>query len=134
MYAVFLTLMRAAARRSNTGSTLIRPAWFSLYAALFLIGGSSVSGEPLRPPTWQAWTLLFLLAALAQVAGWWTISSALPRVKGSVGGLMLLLQPVLATIWSAVLFGETLVPLQIAGAGVTLGAIYVGSTGGRPRP
>ena len=37
------------------------------------------------------------------------------------------LQPVLATVWSAILFGETLAPLQILGALVTLAAIYAGS-------
>ena len=84
--------------------------------------------QPTLPPTLAVWALLLLLALVAQSLGWWAISKSLVHVRGSVAGLLLLLQPVLATVWSVLLFGENLEPLQVLGALVTLGAIYVGST------
>ena len=43
------------------------------------------------------------------------------------GGLILLLQPALATVWGALIFGEKLEPSQIVGVLITLGAVYLGS-------
>ncbi|MEW5995163.1 MAG: EamA family transporter, partial [Candidatus Zixiibacteriota bacterium] len=58
---------------------------------------------------------------------WWAIASSLPKINASRSGLALLLQPVLATVWGVLFFGEYLTPIQIAGALITLAAIYVGS-------
>ena len=46
----------------------------------------------------------------------------------------LLLQPLLATVWGWLLFGERLAPLQLVGALLTLGAIYAGTLGLGRRP
>lgn len=130
VYGVFLILLRGAGRRSVGVTSLAPLAWFSLYASVFLGGTVAVESQPILPPSWIAWLLLLLLALIAQSLGWWAISKSLVHVKGSVGGLILLLQPVLATVWGVLLFGEDLEPLQLLGALVTLGAIYLGSTRG----
>jgi drug/metabolite transporter (DMT)-like permease len=70
---------------------------------------------------------LILLAGIAQVAGWSLISFALPRLRVSLSGLLLLLQPVLATIWAWLLFGEWLSGWQIVGAVLTVICIYGGN-------
>jgi drug/metabolite transporter (DMT)-like permease len=126
-YSLFLVALRAAGRLSYDLSSLVPLFWFSAYAALFLGGAVTVETEPVLPRGWVPWVLIALLAVVAQSVGWWTISRSLPRVPGSVGGLVLLLQPVLATIWSALLFAEILEPLQILGALLTLGAVYLGT-------
>lgn len=128
VYGVFLILLRGAGRRSRGVSSLAPLAWFSVYAAVFLGGAIAVERQPVAPPSAAAWALLLLLALIAQSLGWWAISKSVVRMRGSVAGLILLLQPVLATVWSVLLFGEKLRPLQVLGALVTLGAIYVGST------
>jgi drug/metabolite transporter (DMT)-like permease len=46
----------------------------------------------------------------------------------SRAGLVLLAQPVLATIWGALFFDEILSPRQIGGAALTILAIGLGST------
>lgn len=126
-YGVFLTLLRSAALQGVQTSTLVRPAWFTVIAALFLVPPAVGGSEKILPEAWPGWAMLVLLALVAQVLGWWAISASVGRVKASIAGLVLMLQPVLATIWSALLFDETLTPLQTLGALVTLAAIYVGS-------
>ncbi len=128
VYGVFLILLRSAGRRARGVSSLAPLAWFSAYAALFLAGAIAVEERPVAPPSATAWALLLLLALIAQSLGWWAISKSVVHIRGAVAGLILLLQPVLAMVWSVLLFGESLQPLQVLGALVTLGAIHVGST------
>jgi drug/metabolite transporter (DMT)-like permease len=128
-YSLFLVALRAAGRLSYDRSSLVPLFWFSAYAALFLSGAVAVESEPVSPQGWVPWALIVLLAVLAQSLGWWTISRSLPRVPGAVGGLVLLLQPVLATVWGALWFAENLQPLQILGALTTLTAVYLGTVG-----
>jgi len=127
VYGVFLTLLRSAALHDGQRSTLVRPAWFTVFAALSLVVPALGGSGRVVPDGWPGWVLLALLALVAQVFGWWTISVSVGRVKASNVGLVLMIQPVLSTVWSALLFGETLAPLQILGALVTLAAIYAGS-------
>lgn len=129
LYSVFLVSLRAAGRKSMRVSSLVPLFWFSSYASLWLLVGVSVEGDAVVPAGWVAWALVATLAIGAQFLGWWTISHSLPRVPGAIGGLILLLQPALATIWGALIFGEHLEPLQITGVLLTLGAVYLGSTG-----
>ena len=74
------------------------------------------------------WYALALLALVVHAIVWWAITASLPHASGAAGALMLVLQPVLATLWGVLLFSETLQPLQIAGATITLAAIHHGST------
>jgi len=126
-YAVFLVCVRTAGRRSEGGSTMVQLAWLSIYASGSLAVILAVEAGPVMPTGVMAWVYLALLALIAQSLGWWTISKSLVLVEGPIGGLVLLLQPVLATVWSVLLFGETLEPLQIVGAAITLTAIWIGS-------
>ncbi|NCQ33655.1 hypothetical protein GW813_00995 [bacterium] len=52
-------------------------------------------------------------------------------MSGATAGLILLLQPVLATVWGRLAFAETLDPVQMLAAALTLGAIYLGTAGSR---
>ena len=127
VYASFLLTVRRVGRIPGNGTNLTRIAWISLFAGLFLGIAATVEGDLGPPPDLKTWTLLFLLALVAQSAGWVMIARSLPNVSGAIGGLLLLLQPVLATVWGAFLFREHLEPVQMIGAAVTLLAIYVGS-------
>ena len=127
VYAAFLLTVRQVGRVRDNGTNLTRIAWISLFAGLFLGGAALVEGDLGPPQDLQAWSLLFLLALVAQSAGWLMIARSLPKVPGAVGGLLLLLQTVLATLWGALLFREHLEPVQMIGAAITLAAIYVGS-------
>jgi drug/metabolite transporter (DMT)-like permease len=138
-YGGYLVTTRHLGRQEPPLSPITIVAWMSL-------GGAVSSGliclfehDVFMPPTATAWLSLVALGAGVQAAGWWAIATALPRVRGATGGLVLLLQPLLATVWGWLLFGEHLAPLQLVGALVTLGAIYTGTLGlgsrglGRPQ-
>ena len=127
VYGAFLVTLRSAAQRQNaTDGTLERLWWFTAAATVSIaIPWWLESAEMPEGP--GVWTALAALALIAQTLGWWAIASALPRVNGALAGLMLLMQPVLASVWGAVGFGEAWTPLQVFGAAITLGAIYYGS-------
>lgn len=128
-YGSYLLSTRQLGRFEPRLSPITIVAWLSL-------GGTLTSGliclgehDPfLRRTATAGWALLALGAGV-QAGGWWAIATALPRVSGATGGLVLLLQPVLSMVWGWLLFGERLAPLQLAGAVLTLGAIYAGTLG-----
>lgn len=70
---------------------------------------------------------LLALAIVAQVLGWSFIGRALPKLKVSVSGLLLLLQPVLASVWAWLLFAENWTSPQIIGACLVILCIYAGN-------
>jgi len=127
-YASFILVVRRVGTMAGNGTNLVRIAWISLFTALFLGAAALVEGDAAPPAGIKTWVLLFLLGLIAQSAGWVMIARSLPKVPGAIGGLVLLLQPVLATVWGVALFGESLTWVQTVGAGVTLLAIYIGST------
>lgn len=133
-YTTFLLTLRAAGRAAEGASSLAIMVWVSFAAGAALGGVALVDGAHLPPPNAQSWAYAVALAVVAQAAGWWAISRSLPRLPGATSALLLLLQPVLATLWGAWLFDERLAVLQVVGAAVTLAAIYAGSTASaRPR-
>lgn len=100
--------------------------WVSLSSALLLSGAAALEGEALLAPTPLAWGYSLALAGVAQVLGWLLIYRSLAELPASRSGLILLLQPTFATLWGALFFAETLTMLQLCGATLTLGAIYLG--------
>jgi len=128
-YGAYLLTTRRLGRFEPSLSPVTIVAWLSL-------GGALSSGliclferASFLPTTATAWLAVGALGAGVHAAGWWAIATALPRVRGATGGLVLLLQPVLATVWGWLLLGETLLPLQLGGALLTTAAIYAGALG-----
>lgn len=102
-------------------------AWTSLFTAFFCGVSMLIESDPYIPPDLFSVFILFSLALVAQAVGWYVISRTLPRLRASQSALILLLQPVLATVWGVLFFAEHLTELQIIGAVITLVAIYMGS-------
>ncbi|HWR82866.1 MAG TPA: DMT family transporter, partial [Candidatus Deferrimicrobium sp.] len=125
-YANYIVTLKLAGHKHRTSFVTLM-AWTSLYSALFLGVATLIEHDRMAPPDLTALALLAALALVAQVLGWWAISSSLPKIAASRSGLTLLLQPVLATVWGVLFFNELLAPMQIVGALFTLAAIYVGS-------
>lgn len=126
-YATFLLAMRVAGTAAGGRSTLAIMTRMSAVAAVPLGLAAALENAPAIPSGASAWAAAAGLALIAQSFGWWSISRALPRVPGANAGLVLLLQPVLATAWGVALLGERLRPLQALGAAITLAAIHAGS-------
>lgn len=128
VYANYIvTIKRARLRAGAVTGSVAFMAWTSLFTAVFLALVVLIEGGEWLPPDVSSLGLLVLLALVAQALGWWAISSSLSTIPASRSGLILLLQPVLATLWGVLFFAEYLTTVQLVGAAVTLGAIYVGS-------
>jgi len=87
-------------------------------------------GEALPPRSGADWGWLLASAFIAQVCGWLVIGRAMPKLSAGVLGLCLLLQPLMAYVWDASLFGTRLDALGITGLGLSLAGIFLGLTRG----
>ncbi len=126
-YSGYITFVKKAGHTNHAISFLTLMAWTSLFSALFLGSAMIIESDPYMPRDMYTWGVLLALAFVAQALGWWVISKTLPKIKASQSGIVLLLQPTLATVWGVIFFAEQLQLLQIIGAGLTLTAIYFGS-------
>jgi drug/metabolite transporter (DMT)-like permease len=127
VYASYIITVKRAGQRENFPDYLTFMAWTSMFSALFLGIATLFESSPAMPPDLGSWAILFLLALVAQALGWWAISNSLRKIPASRAGLILLLQPTLATVWGMIFFAEYLHYLQVIGAIITLAAIYIGS-------
>ena len=132
-YAGFLLAFRKAqATRGDAGNEALL-WWMCLGTALLLLPMAFAAGEGLAPVGARDWAALFAYALIAQVCGWLVIGRAMPRLSAGVLGLCLLLQPLLAYVWDAWLFGTRLDAVGMAGLGLSLAGIFLGLTR-RPAP
>ena len=70
---------------------------------------------------------LAALGLFSQSAGWILIANALPRMRASLSGLILLLQPALAFIWDVFFFQRPTRWINWIGVAIVLAAIYLGT-------
>jgi drug/metabolite transporter (DMT)-like permease len=100
-------------------------------AALLFVAGA-LTGESLALASTADLGLLLLLGVGAHVGGWALISRGMPHVPAASGSLVLLLQPVLATLWGVLAFAEPFGPLEAGGTALSLAAIYAASVSRSP--
>jgi len=65
---------------------------------------------------------------LIAVIGLVVISWSLDKVETSLVGLLLLMEPTFAYVWDLTFFSRETTVIELAGAALALGAIYLGST------
>lgn len=126
-YSAYLLIMRKA---RHLGGDSVLPmadvAWMSLACAASLAVLATTTGESLALTSGAETLRLGAYALLAQL-GLVVISSSLNKVPTSLVGLLLLLEPTFAYVWDILLFDRPLRLLEIAGAALAIGAIYLGS-------
>jgi len=128
-YAFFTLALRHSQTRANALSPLVNLIIISFVTAFFMAIFSLGQAESFAIPDWQSWGSLLGYGIICQALAWLIISRTLPRVKASLAGLILLLQPTLAFIWDMLFFNRPTTGLEIIGAVLTLIAIYLGSGG-----
>lgn len=140
MYAFYMVGIKKATSHKSNPEPVVIMTWICMSAAFFLAIASPFETESFLPPDYRALLLLLWLGVIGQAAAWWGIANSIKQIAIHHASLILLLQPVLAMIWGYLIFHETLTYIQVAGAAITLIAIYAGSvrpsviTGIRKKP
>jgi drug/metabolite transporter (DMT)-like permease len=109
LYAVYLLTLQNARGAFGSWSLLV---WVSLFGAPVLLGIALLLGEPLWSRDWGPVIGLFVLS---QLVGQGLMVFALKYFPPLVVGLALLTQPVVASLYGWLAFGEVLSGLDIVG-------------------
>ena len=125
-YTVFLLTLRKLQSGQAETFTFYGMMVVSFATAFFLGAQGIYSGDAFSIPDTRSWTALLLLGLTCQGIGWILISNALPRIRASMAGLILLLQPSLAFIWDVLLFQRATSTLNWIGVIIAITAIYLG--------
>ncbi len=126
-YATFLILLRKILSSGPGMPFFYALMCISLVSALFLGCEILRSGGSFKIPDMQSFFMLFALGLFSQTVGWSLISKALPKIKASLSGFILLLQPSLAFVWDVLFFQRPTVAINWIGVIILLAAIYISS-------
>jgi drug/metabolite transporter (DMT)-like permease len=121
-YAGYLLIVRHLGGRVSTGAVMLIATLAGGAYALLL---SLALGEELLPQTLNGWLVLIGLGVIVQAAAQGLIAYGVARLPIAVSTIMLWMQPVMAAVWSWVLFGESLGPLALGGAALILAGVYL---------
>jgi drug/metabolite transporter (DMT)-like permease len=126
VYTGYLLTLRKL-RSDQSGVSAFYVLMLVSWSTAFYLGLKAyLAGESFRIPDGQSWLSLLALGLLSQVVGWILITSALPRVRASLIGLILLLQPSLSFVWDVVFFQRQTSLVNWLGVCLVLVAIYLG--------
>ena len=131
-YTVYLLGMKKVQREGNR-SPVFALMLVCFFCALLLGLKMWQSGNSFAIPNLKTLLALISLGLFCQTFGWMLIAGALPKVKTSFTGLILLLQPSLSFIWDVLFFNRPTSLLNWVGVLLALIAIYMGLTGKSPR-
>lgn len=98
----------------------------SLTTAVFLGADVVYKGNSFKIPDLQSLLALLCLGLLSHTVGWLLITNALPKIRASLSGLILLLQPALAFVWDVLFFQRPTTLINWLGVTIALIAIYMG--------
>lgn len=125
-YAAFiLTLRKLQSAQAGTSFFYVLMV-VSFTTAVFLAAEVVQSSDSFQIPDLQSLLSLAALGVFSQSVGWILIANALPGVRASLSGLILLLQPALAFVWDVLFFQRPTTPVNWLGVLIALAAIYLG--------
>jgi drug/metabolite transporter (DMT)-like permease len=128
-YSGFLLILRKLQGTSSQVSFFFNLMLISATCALFLGAHMVLAGDSFAIPDRVSLVALLGLGLLSQTLGWGLIANALPQMKTSLTGLVLLFQPALAFVWDVLLFQRPTTLVNWVGVSITLTAIYLGLQG-----
>lgn len=127
-YSVFLIFLKYLEQFETTPQQTL--FWLATLTALFLLLPTLVEDSMLLPDL-RATAILAIHALVSSVAGWWIIVTALKKVPVAAASTLLLLQPLLTSIWGHIFLGQGLVAIQVAGICLALFGIRLANWGTR---
>ena len=125
-YAGFLLSLRQLQAAQMGTSFFYVLMMVSLTTAVFLGADIVFRQASFQIPDLQSVLALAALGLLSHTVGWMLITNALPKIRASLSGLILLLQPALAFVWDVLLFHRPTSLLNWVGVFIALIAIYMG--------
>ncbi len=128
-YAGFILLLRQSSKDLRRPAGPLTDA--TAVAAVASMAAGFVIGDLDLTPGWPAQGWLVLLALTAQVAGWLLITVSLPRLPAVVTSMVLVLQPLATLMLGAWILGERPSAAQLAGCGLVLVGVLIGTAGRR---
>jgi drug/metabolite transporter (DMT)-like permease len=126
-YASYLLTMRVVREGAEHAVPIREIGTMSLMIAVILGTSAMVEGVSLAVPTMADFGWLLCYGLFSHGLGMMFIASSLPQVSTTEAGIALLLQPTLSFVWDVVFFARPMTPMELAGAGIALSAIYLGS-------
>lgn len=130
-YAGFILVLRQSQFIERSMTPVANLTMTSLLCGVFLTVMGLLQHESFVMGTKANWFYMITYGVTTQGIAWLLITKGLPRLRISLAGLLLLLQPSLAFIWDLIIFQRPTPPVEFSGAILTLIAIYFGSTGGK---
>ncbi len=127
VYAGYLLTMRFLRQNAGQDMPTREIAVVSALSAAMLAISALAEGQSLAVPTLGDLGWLTAYGVLSHCLGYILIVSSLPQVSTTEAGLALLLQPTLSFVWDVLFFARQITPVELTGAVVALGAIYLGS-------
>ncbi len=128
-YSIYIFSLSKLSRHKSNKRSLSdssKLAMVCYISSLFLLPASIIEGSFIIPSL-NDFLILLSLGFIAQFLGWLCIKKGLSSTPIAIGGLILLLQPTLATIFGVILFNESLVGIQILGLLLTIMGIALGT-------
>ncbi len=99
--------------------------WLTFTELIIAVFLTALAGEKFFPAELSGFKAPLFLALVVQVAGQGLIITGLGRTPAAIAGVMVVIQPVVAAAVAWVLFDESLTGLQLGGAALILGAIWL---------
>lgn len=130
-YAGYLLLLRKGKHLRRAAGPIFDSTVACLLAAL---AAGVVVGDFQPIPSLPGHAWLLLLALSAQVGGGVMLAVALPRLPAATTSLILLVQPVLATVFAILILSEAPSAVQLAGVALIIGGVLLGSASRPARP
>lgn len=128
-YTGFLLILRKIQSDGSAMSFYYSLMLISLVCSIFMGLTVLLNGDTFAIPDITSLVALVCLGLFSQTIGWLLIANAMPKIKASLTGLILLLQPTLAFIWDVIIFQRPTDLINWVGVSLTLVAIYLGVTG-----
>jgi drug/metabolite transporter (DMT)-like permease len=120
-FAAYLILVGASDARYSTLAVVARTY---PVATIVLALAATLTHEPVPPASAHlAWAGILAMALLSQLFGHSAINAAVRTLSPTVVGMTILLEPAIAAVGAAVVFGERLTPATGIGALIILGGI-----------
>lgn len=133
-YSGFLLTLRKIQTDGEKYSFFFALMLISLSCSIFLGMKMVVSGDAFTIPDSLSLFSLVNIGLFSQTLGWALIANAMPKIRASFTGLILLLQPALSFVWDVIFFNRPTDLVNWIGVIITLAAIYLGLSRRKEKP